>query len=777
MKILFIILGAFTMFVSLHSQTITGKVVNDKNQPVIFANIILMDTDSLFLAGEVSDDNGQFRLPQLVNAALLKISYIGYRDLLLPVRATQPDMGNIILREDAQLLNEVFVKGNLPKTRIKGDAMVTNVTGSLLEKAGTALDVLSKVPGLTLKGEDLNVFGRGTPQVYINGREVRDLSELNQLTSDNIRSVEVVTNPGARYDKTVKAVIRIQTRKSADDGFGFADRANIRYNDKWSYVDQLDLYYRRGKLDLSGMLSYADQSSWRRIKAIQRTYLDQYWEQQMYGSQTFLDRRLTGNLTLNYTFSPEHSLGGSYRYRRYPEMTNDMFQQTEVEQDHSFFEKSSGPIDSRCTETRQEGNIYYNGKIGKWQIDFNATWLHSEEKVSVRTTENIQNRQDENYINAVHTHSNTRNTLYAGKLVFAYPLWEGNISFGGEYTHTRRPSLYQNDEGVVDNDDSRTQEGLAAAFAEYERAFGKIRLRAGLRFENVAFDYYQADVYRKEQSKNYNNLFPALSFFIPVRDAQIQLGYTSDITRPDYSLLRNRIDYVNRYTYESGNPFLLPALTHTVSLNVTYRWWQLYADLQRRKDAFIPYSRTYSDDDPTIALLSTVNAPAYTAFDLMLNAAPSIGHWLPQFSLEMYKQRYTVEEPGTSEATRSLNRPSFAARWKNGFELPLGFLLNADVQWEGRADRDNISYKAVWWANASLYKDFLHSQLTFLLQANDLFNTYRNDYFMYYGRLRTMNLHEKYSRRCIELTIQYKFNIKKSKYKGTGAGGGQKYRL
>lgn len=200
-------------FIRLEAQTVTGNVVDETGQPVVFANVVLLDADSVFINGGMSTENGYFELPIDKNAKRLKISYVGYQEAFLPVNESGGNVGTIQLGMDTHLLNEVVVKGDLPKTRLKGDALVTTVSGSLLEKSGTAVDVLSKIPGIVRKGEDLNVFGRGEPMVYINGREVRDPSELDQLTSENIRSVEVITNPGARYDKTVKAVIRIQTKK------------------------------------------------------------------------------------------------------------------------------------------------------------------------------------------------------------------------------------------------------------------------------------------------------------------------------------------------------------------------------------------------------------------------------------------------------------------------------------------------------------------------------------------------------------------------------------
>jgi hypothetical protein len=777
MKKFFITLIALTAFLSLHAQTLTGKVVNEDGEPLAFANVVLMDADSAFITGNVTNDSGVFHLNRTPDAFMLNITYLGYTKNTILLKENQTDLGTIRLHVETAMLNEVVIKGNLPKTRIKGDAIVTNVSGTLLEKAGTALDVLSMIPGILLKGEDINVFGRGTPEVYINGRKVRDVAELHQLNSDNIRSVEVITNPGARYDKTVKAVLRIQTRKRTDDGLGFADRTMIGYNNKWSYQNQLDLYFRQNRLDMSGILSFSDQSSWRNLNAIQQTYLDRYWEQQIRTKQEVSTQQLSGKMFLNYTIQPEHSFGASYHYQRSPKLTNDIQLFTDINQDYSFFEQSQGLIGSKNSETRQEGNIYYSGEFGKWEVNFDATWLNAKEDIITQTAEKIQPFSGGNISNAVHTHSDTRNTLHAGKVILSYPLWDGTFAIGGEYSRTSRKSLYKNYEHIVSDDDSRIRENLAAAFAEYEYKLKNITLHAGLHFENVGFDYFRANIYQSEQSKNYTNWFPALSFSMPVGQAQVQLSYTSDITRPNYQMLRSRIDYVNRYTYESGNPFLHPAITNMLTAKATYKCLQFYADYQYNKNAFIPFSKTYSEQDPTIALLSSENAPDYDAINLMFVVAPTIGKWSPQWGLEMYQQWYTVEKPGTPSGILTLDRPSFAVRWRNVLQLPLGFSLFAEANWEGRSDQENATYEAVWWMKASLHKECCDSRLTFLLQSVDIFNSYRTDYRMYYGHIRSMNMNEKSSHRAVTLTIQYKFNTKKTQYKGTGAGDGQKDRL
>ena len=115
-------------------------------------------------------------------------------------------------------LQEVIVKGGLPNTRLKAGAMITRIEGTPLAQSGTLGEMLVKVPGMTGTDEAPEVLGKGSPLIYINGRKMRDASELKRLHSEDIRDVEVINNPGAQYDAQVRAVVRIRTRKQQGDG-------------------------------------------------------------------------------------------------------------------------------------------------------------------------------------------------------------------------------------------------------------------------------------------------------------------------------------------------------------------------------------------------------------------------------------------------------------------------------------------------------------------------------------------------------------------------------
>ena len=211
-KVLFFTVVGFILPENLSAQSVSGKLIDENSQPLPYANVVLLSLpDSAFVSGTVSGEDGTFAIDAASENRIVKISSIGYKTVYKPV--SPANIGVVRLVSDAQQLGEVVVKGNLPVTRVKGNAMVTTVAGSVLEKAGTGNDLLDKIPGLSAEDGTVNVFGSGEAEIYINGRKMRNTSELDQLSSDNIKSVEVLRNPGARYDASVKAVVRIITKK------------------------------------------------------------------------------------------------------------------------------------------------------------------------------------------------------------------------------------------------------------------------------------------------------------------------------------------------------------------------------------------------------------------------------------------------------------------------------------------------------------------------------------------------------------------------------------
>ena len=755
------------------AQTISGMLIDEQHKPLPYANVIMQTADSIYLAGTTTGLDGKFELALHEKAKLIKFSYVGYNSVIQEI--SDNELGAIQLLPDALLLGEVVVKGYLPKTQAKGDAMVTTVSGTVLEKAGTAENLLDKIPNVTAQNGAVTVFGRGTPEIYINGRKLRNQQELDQLSSDNIKSVEVVSNPGARYDASVNAVIRIFTKKAAGDGFGLDNRALVRHQEKygWSAYDQLNLNYRKGGFDLSAMLSAGSYRNGNNQAFVIDTHLDKQWRQSLdLTDQKSEAKNIETTLTLNYQFNENHSIGARYNYVRMPEFIWFVNQFAQTYCEDLLHEDLRSVITMKEPETHHRSNFYYNGRVKKWSIDFNADGLWSDTKNTQVAKEDIIDSMTDNADRSVTTINTKRNELYAAKLVLSHPLAKGNLSFGAEYSHNKRNTSYLNPEGIIADDNAMIKEGATSAFVEYAKAFSKLQVQAGLRYEHVGFDYYDAGKYVAEQSKDYSHLFPSITFSFPIKDVQVQLAYSNDINRPSYHQLRSSVIYVNRYMYDKGNPFLMPSITNNVTLGVSYKWMNLYVGYSHVKDGITSQTVAYSDDEPTIGLLTMRNTTAYDKLVAAFNVSPTIGCWTPQLGLAIQKQWYEGDKPWGKE---KFNKPIGSITFRNNFKLPKGFLLDVNGSYTTKGYQNNI-YLAddMFDMNASLSKSFMKEKLTLQLQAYNMLNP--KQVAMVYSGIRVLQ-NIQTTHRQVSLTVRYKFNTTRSKYKGTGAGESQKNRM
>ncbi len=205
MKQTLTLLIALVAIIPAIGREVKGRITGEDDVPLDFVNVVLY-RDSTYLTGTVTDTDGVFTLQTDIAGTLTaKASFVGYETFTTSVPASG-NLGTIKLVPTAMELGEVVVTAARPSTVMKGNALVTNVEGSALALAGTASDVLARVPMVVDNGGSLEVFGKGSPEIYINGRKVNDLQELAQLNSQDIKNVSVITNPGAAYAADVKSV-------------------------------------------------------------------------------------------------------------------------------------------------------------------------------------------------------------------------------------------------------------------------------------------------------------------------------------------------------------------------------------------------------------------------------------------------------------------------------------------------------------------------------------------------------------------------------------------
>ena len=542
-KVIFTTALCLSAMTPMMAQNITGKVMNTKGEPLAFANVVLLNrTDSAFVKGAVSGEDGSFAIDSSCNGGIIKVTSVGYKTICKD--CTGENMGIIKMEEDSKMLGEVVVKSSLPKTILKNGGMTTTVVGSVLEKAGTMENLLDRIPNVSAQNGSIKVFGRGEPVIYINGRQMRDKSELDRLHSDNIKSVEVITNPGARYAASTKAVIRITTKKIQGEGFGFDAKTTGEYDEKKNFggFGQLNMNYRKNGLDLGAYAFGAKQYQPNNQDLQQKTYLDKTWNQKSEIRQVSIVEAMNFRLDASYQLDANNSIGANFGFLRNPKQTWNGDMSSSILQDEELSENSDSHADFFWQKNNLSSNIYYVGKIGKLSIDFNTDWLWSKEYQNDVTKEQYQEVGMNAQSQTAHSLTNKDYHLLASKLVLSYPLLGGNLSLGGEYSNTHRSSKYQVvPTNLVADDDSRITESMTSSFLTYSKDFGNLSLEAGMRYEYIDFNYYEYGKYVPGQSKSYGNWFPSLSLSMPVGKVQMQLSYAADINRPSYHNLRSGI--------------------------------------------------------------------------------------------------------------------------------------------------------------------------------------------------------------------------------------------
>ena len=771
-KVIFTTALCLSAMTPMMAQNIIGKVMNTKGEPLAFANVVLLNrTDSAFVKGAVSGEDGSFVIDSSCNGGIIKVTSVGYKTICKDCEGE--NVGIIKMEEDSKMLGEVVVKSSLPKTILKNGGMTTTVVGSVLEKAGTMENLLDRIPNVSAQNVSIKVFGRGEPVIYINGRQMRDKSELDRLHSDNIKSVEVITNPGARYAASTKAVIRITTKKIQGEGFGFDAKTTGEYDEKKNFggFSQLNMNYRKNGLELGAYAFGARQYQPDNKDLQQKTYLDKTWNQKSEIRQVGIIEAMNFRLDASYQLDANNSIGANFGFLRNPKQTWNGDMSSLILQDGDLSESSDSHADFFWQKNNLSSNIYYVGKIGKLSIDFNTDWLWSKEYQNDVTKEQYQEVGMNEQSQTAHSLTNKDYHLLASKLVLSYPLLGGDLSLGGEYSNTHRTSKYQVvPTNLVSDDDSRITESMTSSFLTYSRDFGNVSMEAGLRYEYIDFNYYEYGKYVPGQSKSYGNWFPSLSLSMPVGKVQMQLSYATDIDRPSYNYLRSGIQYDNRYTYETGNPFLVSETSKNLNYELAYKWLTFDMTYSHTSHTMMSNMETYKDN-PAIGLLKPVNGKAYNHVEASVNLCPSFGIWHPSFTASVTKQWLDMD----AHDGKISNNPMAVFNFNNTFNTKLAMLTWMMSYTTKGYERNIYLYKPKFCTNVSVYKSFLKDRLSFDLFIYDLFG-HISHMSAHYGKMKDLIV-DGLSTSKVSLTVRYKFNTARSKYKGTGAGESQKNRM
>ena len=765
------------------TSTLVGNVKDGTTGEVLeFATVVLAKGDSTVVAGAMTDEQGHFEIKAQPGRYILSVALIGYKGHVAPVDLSQNcDAGRIALVQDQYMLGEAVVEAQLPRTELKGDAVVTNISGSVLEHAGTAQDLMAKIPGMIQRDGKSEVIGRGEPVYYINGRRVLDPDELRSLMSEEVRAVEVVNNPGAAYGAEIKSVVRIKTIRRQGEGFGFALTSQAKqhltckdFEPSWSV---LDLNYRKGNLDFIGKLLYWDNYGYQYADIAETSFAAGNLFDQ---SGRLAVRQHAGGTNsifgVNWQINENHSVGLQLQYNgllfgSYKEVVNEDVFMNKALIDNLVSENNTNMV----TNGGWLGNLYYSGKADKLEIEFNTDFQTNaecnESRIDESSTVNPR---------SIDSSVDNRYGIVASKIVFKYPVWKGQIQAGAEESYVKTRQQHRITFEEIAPSESELRENNIAGFAEYFLPLKIGQLSAGVRYEHVDYEYDDitgtGDLERRQ-----DNWFPSASFSTKIGKAALSASISGKTQRPGFWKLSNEMQYHSRFTYQTGDPTLKNEKYIDAAINANWKWLTFSTTFENIKDAINQVGHPYGDDGITLLTYENMKSPI-NIYGAYVTAAPTIGCWSPQYTAGVRKQFFNIDVADGREPSGYRNvkydTPMFMLQFNNAFRFRNDWELSADYRFQSRMSygsaeilsRTNVLDFSV---QKSFFKD---RSLTIRLSATDVLNRSQEHVVVDYGNF-YVDQNNDHRNPAILLRVSYHFNTMVSKYKGTGAGDSVKNRF
>lgn len=590
-NILYILL-LLTSSISIAQQSeleISGLLLEEANsQPIPYATIALYKNDSKeILTGTTTDDNGKFNLNTSASDFYIEISFMGFKTKRITqfsVLNYKIDLGVIKLAEDNESLKEVVVRAEVSKTVFKLDKRVFNIGKDISSTGASALEVLNSVPSVTVNIEgEISLRGSSGVQILINGKPsvLADESSnaLGTLTADMIESIEVITNPSAKYEASGTAgILNIILKKEEKKGWNGSVSVNTGIPDNHSIG--LSLNRRTEKFNLFTQIGAGYRSLPRDSEEINRNLSDDeviYSEGTAYRDETFYNFTLGTDYHINDLNILTLSGNFAYEIEDQPSETNFRFFDSNDDLVSSWLRKET----TEATNPKYQYEFNYrkqfkNNKEHTLQLSALGRFFGKDQSSEFSNT--TLSGTDSN--SSQQTKTNFQQADYTFKADYTNPLSETYIiETGAQYVINDVGNDYEVSDliGTV----YVVNENLTNNFEYDQKVLGlyftgayeleKWGIKAGLRMENTDLSTLLTNT-NESSSRNFTDYFPSLHTFYKISDnVSLQAGYSRRIFRPRLWDLNPFFNIRNSFNIRIGNPNLQPEFTDSYELTSIYK--------------------------------------------------------------------------------------------------------------------------------------------------------------------------------------------------------------
>ncbi|GAA4793025.1 outer membrane beta-barrel family protein [Olivibacter ginsenosidimutans] len=780
--------------------TISGEVRDTARAPIDLATIVLLNAaDSSYIRSVFSNEQGAYTIPAVKGGRyLLATSLIGYRKDYHPITVNASSqhlrVATITLVPEMNALKEVAVTATLPSVERKDGALVVNVANSALAAGNTALDILQRSPGVAVdKDGNISLMGRQGVTVMIDGKQTYLSAEqlanmLKSMDGNNVQSIELNTNPSAKYDAAGTAgIINIKLKKNELEGTNGTLSLSAGYGKSHKSNSSLQVNHKVGKINLFGNYSYVNNAFNNDLELYR--IIGQGQSAKVFDQlANFKNKRSSSNVRagIDYQSSKRNTISALF--------SGFFLKGNDHSTSNNKISDLNSPIDSTLTTLNNGKNRYHNLSFNvnnTFTIDTSGRKLVVEADISTfedHTNSNYTNyfylangdylRDPEYILNDMPSEIHIQTV----KADYTHPLTsKSKIEAGAKYSSVKSDNdmgFFDQINGHWEDNTQRSNhfiytERVSAAYAIYSQTVHKTEIKAGLRLEHTYSDGNSVTLNQRNK-RDYFSFFPNVSLNQQLSEKNnIGISYSRRINRPNYGNLNPFLYYVDPYSYQQGNPFLDPSYTNSYELNYTLlKKYTLTAGYQKTKD--MVGEMMYQNDETNVAYVTNENIASEQVYFVNVNLPLAVGKvWSSNTNINAMHLGYKADLP-----TDPIDFGQFGlqANSNHTFAITPSFRLETTFQYQSPLRWSIYRIGSYWSLDMGVNKSFMDKKLQLKLAVSDIFNTRPNKVTTDYANL-NIRVHNTWESRVARFTLTYNFGNQKLKVKQRDLDSDEKSRV
>ena len=713
---------------------ISGKVIDQSSKEVLpYVNIVVKDLTKKIITGGITSLDGKFKIKNIPQkTSIVEIQFIGYKtfskEININAQNKKINLGIVSLIEDATTLDEVEIRAEVSTVLQKVDRKVINVGKDLTSVGATASELLNNVQSVSVDSQSgaISLRGNENVRVLVDGKpsNIPSSQLLKQLPSTSIKSVELITNPSAKYNpEGMSGIINIILNKSANTGFNGTINTGLEAGHYVRYNASTNMNYKTGKVNFFGNYGYNGGDRYNmgyinrpNVNNQDFVFIDDSQSHLFkIGADIYLNNKNTLSFYTTQNWSNNESNGIA----------------TISDNDGIVVNRSPNKQDKESSNQTYNINFKHDFDQKGHHIEFEATYSKNNAPQQLENSELTDLTDGRlNFFNAIE--NNGENTLV--NIDYTNPISkEGKLELGIEYRVNTTDNTNITDQVGFSDSSFSYDRDIYSAYANYGHKFGKLTMQAGARLEYYEIQgiFNQVGQETATVSDDIFTIYPSAFFtYNPSDKNQWQFSYSRRVDRPGIQQVNPIREWSTPLITSVGNPDLVPQFTNSLELNYTRNITGgsvTIGTFYRNVNDVINRATSKDPNDPSNVrqIISFSNFDDTSAYGIEASSNYKIASWWrANASMDFYSQKQfgTIDMNNPTASTKEVTAEIFNARISNNFKVSNRLRLQLFAMYRGPQKDIQWNVKSMKMVNLGANLSVLKNKGNVSFRVNDIFN-------------------------------------------------------